>query len=387
MNCIPQEFLRMGGTLAELTLKYGINVKRHGTYPNLVQLKYGKADCDFSEPIICQSRGLILDEYNNWSMVARPMDKFFNAHEPQAATIDWNSATVLEKLDGSLMILYYYKDINGVGNWHVATSGLPDASGEVNGSGWTFRELFWSVWKEMGYNLPGSYQQYFTFMFEMTTPYNQVVVKHKDCSLRLIAIRNCVTGDEMAVRNHSFHYERVKAFHELGSGLDSITRSFDLMDPTIQEGYVVVDKFFNRVKVKHPDYVALHHLRSSLTPMGILDVVQRGESTEVLSAFPEWKGCFEQVQAAYDGLLMHLTSEYNALKDIPLGDDPEEKRMFQKMFAQKAIKSIGSGVLFALRQGHVSSVKDGLVEMRLEKLGEILRVKDIKLELEYGKVA
>ncbi len=38
--------------------------------------------------------------------------------------LDWTSAAVYEKLDGSLAVLYYYKD-----EWWVSSSGMPDATG------------------------------------------------------------------------------------------------------------------------------------------------------------------------------------------------------------------------------------------------------------------
>ena len=45
--------------------------------------------------------------------------------ESSADAIDWSTARVMEKLDGSLATLYWYK-----GEWHVSSSGVPDASSE-----------------------------------------------------------------------------------------------------------------------------------------------------------------------------------------------------------------------------------------------------------------
>lgn len=49
-----------------------------------------------------------------------PYKKFFNFGEDCAATIDWNTAKVQEKIDGSLISLYWYDD-----SWHISSTGCP----------------------------------------------------------------------------------------------------------------------------------------------------------------------------------------------------------------------------------------------------------------------
>ncbi len=57
------------------------------------------------EKIVQQCRGIILDEANNWQIVSYPYDKFFNYEESYAPQLDWSTAKIFEKLDGSLMTL------------------------------------------------------------------------------------------------------------------------------------------------------------------------------------------------------------------------------------------------------------------------------------------
>lgn len=56
---------------------------------------------------------------------------------------------VYEKLDGSLMTLYHYR-----GQWHVATTGRPDASGSVGSARASYNDLFWEIWQNLGYSKP-----------------------------------------------------------------------------------------------------------------------------------------------------------------------------------------------------------------------------------------
>src|SRR5271154_4502894 len=97
-----QKFLRDGGTLDVLVEKFVLDIRRHPEYPNLVLLKYSQIDSPFSEEIVRECRGIILDQKNNWNVVCFSMLKFFNHGEGHAAPIDWSTAKVREKIDGSL---------------------------------------------------------------------------------------------------------------------------------------------------------------------------------------------------------------------------------------------------------------------------------------------
>lgn len=88
--------------LAELKELYGIKTSRHEIYPNLVLFKYSQVESPFSEPLVRECRGIILDEAANWDVVCYTFSKFWNHGEVLAAEIDWNTATVYEKLDGCL---------------------------------------------------------------------------------------------------------------------------------------------------------------------------------------------------------------------------------------------------------------------------------------------
>lgn len=364
--CEPQQYLRNGGTLEKLAELFDIEARFHPIMPGLVQLKYGKIHSDFSSTIVRQCRGLILDRHDNWNIVARPFDKFFNHGESYAAHIDWRTAQVQEKLDGSLMILYYYQ-----GMWNVATSGTPNAGGTVQGFQMTFARLFWQTWYANKMPLPGELHKNHTFMFELTSPYNRVVVKHDKPRLRLIGVRNNINGAELPT--HGFaDYEIVRSFPIAGAGYAALKESFDDMDPCEQEGYIVVDADFNRVKVKHPGYVALHHMRSSISPKNVLEVVRQGEAAEVLAHFPEWKQIFDVVQGRYDGLLMELEQDWASMP-----------RNFnaRKEFADVAMTSRVPGAMFSMLDGRVKSVREFLAMMHIDTLADRLGIQGVMEEV------
>lgn len=175
--------------LTKLVKQYNIKVNRHNQIGNLVCLQYSQLDSPMGERIVQQCRGIILDQANNWSIVSYPYDKFFNYREGHAPELDWNTAKVYEKLDGSLMTLYFYQ-----GKWRVQSSGMADAGGDVCDSGYTFNQLFWKVWQELEYHLPNETE--YCFMFELMTPYNRVVVRQYQNNLVLHGVRHLQTLTE-----------------------------------------------------------------------------------------------------------------------------------------------------------------------------------------------
>ena len=86
----------------ELRLKmapFYCNIKHDGDY---VLLQYQQLNSDFSSRVVQECRGSIFaqNEDGSWKYVCRPFDKFFNYGQAEAVSIDWNTARVLEKIDG-----------------------------------------------------------------------------------------------------------------------------------------------------------------------------------------------------------------------------------------------------------------------------------------------
>lgn len=362
-ECLPQVFLRNGGSLEALKEMYAISHRRGIEFPHLVSLKYSQIDSPLGDPTVQQCRGIILDEKDNWRIVARPFDKFFNWGEPHAAKIDWGTAQVQEKLDGTLCILYWY-----AGDWRVATTGTPDATGEV-GPGEqdiTFKQLFWRTWDHLGYIKPAMRWQPWTFLFELMTPYNRVVCRYPEPRLVFLGARGAYAeGEELSPDEfawQSYKWTAVKEFPL--RTMAHIQSTFVAMDPLNQEGYVVVDSDYHRIKVKHPGYVALHHMRGDgYGPRRILEVILAGNSDEVVSNFPEWAEDFSSMTHKLAELIAHLEDAYMRLGGIPL----------QKAFALEAVKTRCPSALFCIRKGKFQSVQEFLRQMNPDTLLIVLQ--------------
>ena len=354
---LVQDFLRNGGSLADLAAKYVIKANRSQVNPSLVLLKYNQIDSPMGEPIVQECRGLILDECDGWRVVSRSFSKFFNADEGHAAAIDWGTATVQEKLDGSLCVIYHY-----AGKWNVQTSGHPDAAGQVGGEPFTFAELFWQTFNAHGWILP--LDPDVCVSFELMSKWNRIVVMHSEPKLRMIGVRDRANGGELPLSRLAHLYEPVRAF-QLQS-LGDVVATFATMEPLKQEGYVIVDEQFNRIKVKHPGYVAIHYLKDGCSRRRLVEIVQAGEFGEFLAYFPEWEKEFTAIQDGIHAMVAALEAKYERIKGAES----------QKEFALEAVKTKCSAALFMLRAGKVKTIREYISKMRPDHVLTAIGLKD-----------
>jgi hypothetical protein len=262
----------------------------------LISLKYNQAESPMHEECVADCRGLVVKASkasDPTRVVAMAYRKFWNLGEKYAAPIDWASARVMEKLDGSLITMYWHE-----GRWCVASSGHPTAGGNYNGeSDKTFAEAFWETWSELGYRLPdGDTRRWYAF--EFCSPSNRIVVKYDRPRIVLHGMRRADTLEEIPLEYVEltadvFGWEHVRSAPVAKSG--AVVEMAAATDPLELEGFVVVDRHFNRVKVKNPRYVEIHHLRGNRSPRAVIELWKSGEDSEVLAHFPEMRPDFDAV--------------------------------------------------------------------------------------------
>jgi hypothetical protein len=356
-----QAFLRGGGTLADLQARYAIKARRHVAHSSLVLLKYNQIESPMGERIVQEARGVILDEADGWRCVSRSFDKFFNHGESHAAPIDWATARVQEKVDGSLCSLYWH-----AGEWHVATTGTPDASGDLNGFGRTFAALFWETWANCQCALPGDEARGVTFLMELTSPWNRIVVQHAASGLTLLGARRA-TGEWLTLDDAAALLRTVGPVQEFPlQSFEDIAATFASLSPLATEGYVVVDGEHRRVKVKHPGYVALHHAKDGMSMRAFVEMARSGETGEVIAAFPEFASRLTEVRERYESMVAEVANDYERLRAIPE----------QKAFAIEATKTRCSSALFMTRAGKCTSVRRYLESVPADKMVQWLGLKD-----------
>lgn len=228
-----------------------ISIKQKG---NLCLFKY-LPGADFYDPIVCEARGIIID-ITTLGVVCIGFNKFFNHHEPYAAEIDWDNCKIQDKKDGSIIKLFYYND-----KWNFATNYMIDAEdAEISDfKHKNYLELIKDAinYKDINYEV---LNKDYTYIFELVDPIMHPV-KYDCIKLYHIGTRNNKTLEELIVdigiekpEEYDLH-----SLEEVISFVESMNK-----EEVTQEGVVVVDKNWNRIKIKNITYLQLHYLNSGI---------------------------------------------------------------------------------------------------------------------------
>lgn len=252
-----------------------ITCKEHGS---LYLLMYS-IKTDFKKSFTRCCRGIILEKNTN-RIVCYPFDKFFNYGERFADQIDSQSATYLEKMDGSIIKLYYYND-----QWNVATNGCIDArNAKVYNLERTFFDLFQDCQDQIHLDRLDINN---TYIFELCHPESKTIVKHQIPKLYHIGTRSNMTYRELDV-DIGVTKPRKFDFHDIEECLKNARLLMVEDDGNIKyEGYVVVDKYYRRNKVKSPTYVKLHNGGGAINIENLIDIIKNNEVSEYLTYFPK----------------------------------------------------------------------------------------------------
>lgn len=400
-----QEFISSHPDWERILLEkpYCLNIQRDSKFGrNFLLFKYDQIDSDFSIPLVRECRGLILDA-DTLEPVCVPFFKFFNAEEKHADEIDWKTAWSSEKLDGSLT-----KVVRLGNDLLVSTNGTIDAykapiQDQIGFVGKTFGDLFEMAvanakdrydrislenhYAREDWHLPpmdwfrNLLQEGHTYMFELTSRYNHIVVKFGDPEIHLIGIRDNRTFREIEFFNHPLsRFFHTPELFRLGT-LKEVEEAAERLDAD-HEGFVVCDGDFRRVKVKSTTYCHLHHLRGEGgTPSferGI-EIVRKNELDEVLAYFPEFREHLERIKSDLDDLVERLESEWLKFSCV---------RHYLKTRKEQALAILSeegfgkkfSGVGFSLLDGRVSSVREWIEKCPAKNLVKYLGYKEDKVE-------
>jgi len=250
-------------------------------------LKFAYNGSDFSNEIVRECRGLIIDRGLN--PVCVPFFKFFNYGEPFADEIDWDSAVVEEKMDGMLIKVWNYK-----GSWMISTKDTILAekailNSEKRANFKNYNELFMAALEKINFNL-NSLSPHHTYVFELVSPHNRLVVPYDTIDVFHIGARENASGQELEIdigikKPKTYKCNSIRDINEMTSQLNSC-----------EEGYVVKDKNYKRVKVKNPAYIATKYLVGEILSYNkIVEIIKTNYVMELLVYFPEHKNLFDKI--------------------------------------------------------------------------------------------
>lgn len=347
MEPLVVEYLRTHSFL-ELENEHGINVRPTETFDK-VSLNYDSIFSKNGNKVAEECRGLVIRPKNpnvlfaagdNWKtqivgdvqVIAWPLTRFYNFGDPSCAPIDWDDPklSVYEKVDGTCIICYWDTNTKKwcAGTRSVSEANIPIMANHIEIGNMTFSQLFLKALYETRVELNGGNQlawakcancdcvyeratdtcvkekthswyvdtidkvlklnKELTYIFELVSPYNQIVVEYKKPQVYLLAARHTTSGKEIALNDIDLpHVYKPKMWNLKNS--TAVCAFVNSMSPSELEGVVLCDSQFRRIKIKSMAYVLAHKSKDSLTasPRNALEAIILEKIDDVLPLVPE----------------------------------------------------------------------------------------------------
>lgn len=326
------KFIKENSNWREKLLKKPYALKNIVDVPynkNWFMFNYNLFESELSNPVVKACRGTILEISDDRSVVkpvCLPYYKFFNVHDPNEDKIDWDTAVTYDKCDGQLIKMFKY---NGQNYW--CTNGSPNVETPLDYTDDKItnykelleaailkrtldklapsanREAYSYVGKDGAWHIHmdnpnGDYPTSWvsripdgwTLMFELTSPFNRIIVDYKDIKLWFHGARDAEgfehKPDEIADM-YGIPYDIPKSYSF--KNMDKAFEAIKDWNGLENEGLVVCDADFHRVKVKCDDYLKIKFVRDISTPKGIFWIVI-SEEYDDLASYPELEKLAEE---------------------------------------------------------------------------------------------
>ena len=195
----------------------------------------------------------------------------------------------------------------------------------------------------------------FCWAFEFVAPFNRIVTPYDKPDLYLLSIFDKNEIKEMPTL-YSDDFAREYRISRPNSifveEIEEILEAFPEIDP-LEEGFVVVDRNFNRMKIKNPSYLSISRTVNAgrkVVPKHFAEIVLKGDAKEIISYYPEYREVLELM----DNILSNMIEEVTTLWWINSGIDS------QKEFAEAVKSHPLNHLLFMLRKGKINTIHEGL---------------------------
>ena len=335
------------GYSQHLTESLGIKCKFYED-EGLFVFNYSQIDSPKTHPIVRECRGLIMDK--DFDIVCKPFERFFNYGEAPDITEKFNikDAVVYEKADGSFIKVYHWD-----GSWRIATRGTAFAESE-NYTGRLFVDMVLEAFgcvdiSDFNEKMSRAIPEHLNLFFEFTSPHNRVVTPYTRPEMVYLGTTSKIDGSDLndlkpmvfVFNTIGLKVRAAKAYKF--SSVEDMKLAVDELTG-LEEGYVAHDLVSDtRIKLKSPQYVAVHLLRGEgiPTPKRIAQNIVIGEVEEYLAYFNEDRNLFTPYIETYEKMLDELDVLWETVKHIT----------DQKEFALAIKYNEYAHVMFRVKQG------------------------------------
>ena len=281
-----------------------------------------------------QARGLITDQEGN--IIARPFKKFFNYEEHQGTLPD-ETPHIIEKVDGSLGIMFLYG-----GMWRFATRGSFTSEQAEH----AHSVLYQSQYDAVRLQWPKTH----THLFEVVYPQNRIVVDYKGAD-ELVYLGSVITetGEEhtdwtslVSVPFRMAAQLQLDNLEPRGWSLEALKA----LEKPNTEGFVLRWSNGFRLKIKFEEYKRLHKILTNTTERSIWENLKEGKGIEELiqvvpDEFHKWvQEVVIKLVGQFSDIQEESVATYKRIVKKTEGD--------RKEFALRAQKEKNPAILFRL---------------------------------------
>jgi hypothetical protein len=274
---------------------------------DLYILSYDKSKSDMTNNIVRECRGIILEKNTN-KIICYSFNKNFDFDFDDIDLddtdiifpfLDHYSIKLQESIDGTQIRVFWYDN-----QWNYATTRCIDASKARWFSNKNFKELFIEASQSLNYNNLDKNKSY---SFVLKHPENRIVVPHNLPDITHVGTRNLTTlleSDDNINVNKPISLP-FKSLH------DVIKKAyFDL--PSTTEGFMLCDKYFNRLKIIGKSYREIKKIRGNTFDIfyRYLELRKDNNVQEYLKIFPENEEQFKKFNTKLQKLSSKIHMEY-----------------------------------------------------------------------------
>lgn len=286
-------------------LDNGIIVKDKNDYWVLNYIQYADKN-----PFNILTRGLVI--HKSGKIASCPFFRFFNFGESHAAKIDFANADIMEKLDGSLVGVFFPENVKNP-IWHFRSLlSAHEKDRDFAIKGFVLNEetpLLMEVYpylKEIEFK--NDLKEY-SLMFEFICKANTVVTQYEPSQygLYLIGARHLptlyeLTESELDNLASNLEIRRPKRWN--ASSYEEIIKMMEeFPKEKVYEGFVIRDRITGlRNKIKNEDYLKRHRLLTKLNYKNLIPLYFDGERGEIEAYFPQSKEIFDKIEKCYTNM-------------------------------------------------------------------------------------
>jgi hypothetical protein len=336
-------------TWQERITKLAVKYRKHPDYP-LFKLKYSMFEADFTNPVTRCCRGSVVEVTDRARLVQAPYFKFCNKQEPGEDEIMF-PAYAIDKVDGSLAIFCndfkYGKLWTTSGSFETKTE-CPDNYDSITEPETlhlkSFQDIIDYSLDKYGSDWTDKVPSGWTIMLEIISPRNRIIVKNLKTELVLHGARNPYNEVRPEIVKEAFDIPfripektRVNGWDDVGAILEKY-----YTDGTQKEGLIIVDAFWDRIKIKSEAYVLLKHVKGegNYNDKSIFSAILSGDIDDAVAAWPELTERVDVLKAKFVEVLESIKDVTSWGKKLyaTLIEQSEDAKAAKKLYAAEVMK-------------------------------------------------